>query len=131
MSINERLKELRKILNMTQNEFGKLIGITGSTISDIEKGKSGLTDRNISMICEKFSVNEIWLRTGIGERLIESVSPEEKITALAARLSKTDKESFLKSLLEAISELDEDQINHLEIAGKAILANLTKKEESI
>ena len=39
--MNERLKELRKTLKLTQKEFGVKIGVTNFTISDIEKGNRG------------------------------------------------------------------------------------------
>ena len=63
----ERLKGLRKLKNLTQKEFGEKIGITGATISAIEQGKRTLTERNIVFICERFNINEEWLRYGTGD----------------------------------------------------------------
>ena len=60
--MRKRLREIRKKLGYTQNEFGERIGITGSTVSDIERGKLSLTERNISLICEKLGVNKNWLK---------------------------------------------------------------------
>ena len=41
--MNERIKELRKVLGLTQTAFASSIGLTGAAITRIEKG-----DRNPS-----------------------------------------------------------------------------------
>ena len=48
--MNNRLKEIRRTLHMTQKELGDVLGITNGAVSDIEKGKAALTERNISLI---------------------------------------------------------------------------------
>lgn len=65
--MNERIKYLRKYLNITQNEIALKIGVTKSNISRIEKGISSVTNRIINDICREFNVNEEWLRFGTGE----------------------------------------------------------------
>ena len=65
--MNERIKELREILNLTQNEIALKIGVTKSNISRIEKGITTLTERIVKDICREFNVNEEWLRFGTGE----------------------------------------------------------------
>lgn len=62
--MNERLRNLREILKLTQNEFGNQIGMSGSTISDIENNRTPVTEKTIIAICSKFKVNEEWLRYG-------------------------------------------------------------------
>lgn len=64
--MNERIFELRKSLNLTQEDFGKAIGMAGSTISDIEKNRCPVTEKTIIAVCSKFNVNEDWLRSGNG-----------------------------------------------------------------
>ena len=68
--MNSRIKELRKSLNLTQKEFGSIIGLK-SSISEIELGNAPITDRTIIAICSKFNVNENWLRFGQGSMYIE------------------------------------------------------------
>lgn len=62
-----RIKEIRKSLKISQVEFGKQIGLTQSTINEIEHNRCKLNDRHIISICARFNVNENWLRTGAGE----------------------------------------------------------------
>ena len=64
--MNERFKEVRKTLGLTQSEFGKRLGISNTAISKIEKGENNVSESNIISICREFGVNEEWLRTGVG-----------------------------------------------------------------
>ena len=77
-SINERIKQIRNLLHMSQEEFGKAIGLSKSGISNIEKGERGIRDTYINTICKEFNINMQWLRTGIGEPLLtDSVTAYE------------------------------------------------------
>lgn len=64
--MNERFKEVRKTLGLTQSEFGKSLGISNTAISKIEKGENNVSESNIISICREFGVNEEWFRTGVG-----------------------------------------------------------------
>lgn len=66
--INLRIKEVRKVLNLSQKDFAKRIGVTQPSLSDMENGRTiNIDNRNIKLICQEFNVNEEWLRTGQGE----------------------------------------------------------------
>lgn len=65
--MKERIRELRRHLNMTMEEFGARIGLTKSAVSFIESGRNGARDQTVFAICREFGVNEHWLRTGEGE----------------------------------------------------------------
>lgn len=65
--MDKRIKQLRKILNLTQQEFANRIGIKRNTIANYEVGRNDPIDSVISLICREFHVNETWLRTGEGE----------------------------------------------------------------
>lgn len=103
--MNNRLKEIRKELKLTQNEIGEKIGITGATVSDIERGKLSLTDRNVSLICEKLNVNKEWLETGNGG-MFNPVLPVDDFTALLSQIEESDDE-FIKNALWTYWQLDE------------------------
>lgn len=72
--MNERITELRKVLSLSMEEFGKKLGVTRSSISNIESGRRGLTDQMILSICREFNVREDWLRFGAGTMFL----PESK-----------------------------------------------------
>ena len=68
--MGDRLKQLRKALNLTQQEFADRIGISRGNIGAYEVGKNALSDAVVSLICKEFSVNEEWLRTGEGDMFL-------------------------------------------------------------
>lgn len=69
--MNERIIELRNFLNLSQTDFGKQIGISKSSVSDIEIGRISISERTIISICSKFNVNEEWLKSGNGNMFLE------------------------------------------------------------
>ena len=68
----ERVKAIRKALGLTQEEFAKEIGVSRANIGNIEYGRVALTDRNISVICRTFNVNENFLRNGSNPIFLET-----------------------------------------------------------
>ena len=51
MNQGERLKALRKALNIKQGDFARKISTTQGHISDIENGRKNLSERSIKLIC--------------------------------------------------------------------------------
>ena len=114
MEIHERIKYLRKdILKLTQQEFSDSLKISRSNMGNIEIGRIAVTDRVICDICEKFNINEEWLRTGNGSMYIE-LSKEEYIAAFISSILKNKEDSFKKRYVTMLSKLDEDGWEALE-----------------
>lgn len=117
--MNERIKLLRKHLGLTQQEFADKLKIARGNIGAYEVGKNAPSDAVISLICEKFNINEEWLRTGNGPIEIE-LTRSEKITDFAADLLKDEEDSYRRRLIEALADLDEEEWELLEkISEKA------------
>ncbi len=104
--MNERLKDLRKELNLNQNEFGKRINLKQSAIGMYENGSRKLTERVISDICREFNVNEQWLHEGIGEMFNHDVNDEIEKLAKKYRLN-----DYAKTVVETFVKLDEKDMN--------------------
>ena len=114
MEIHERIKYLRKdILKLTQQELSDSLKISRSNMGNIEIGRIAVTDRVICDICEKFNINEEWLRTGNGNMYIE-LSKEEYIAAFISSILKNKEDSFKKRYVAMLSKLDEDGWEALE-----------------
>ncbi|QTA83889.1 HTH domain-containing protein, Cro/C1-type [Desulfonema limicola] len=64
--IEERIKAVRSFARLTQTEFAERLGITRSHVAKIETGKAKSSQQLIKLICEKFTINEEWLKTGEG-----------------------------------------------------------------
>lgn len=81
--MNGRIKELRTALNLTQQEFADKIKVKRNTVATYEIGRSIPSDSAIALICQKFNVNEKWLRLGQGE-MFRGVGSNEDSLNMAA-----------------------------------------------
>lgn len=80
--MNNRIRKLRKSLDLTQEKFGSRIGVKGNTVAQWESGRNDPPDSSITFICREYNVNEAWLRTGTGEMF--NPSPSSAMDVLAA-----------------------------------------------
>lgn len=74
--MNERIKQLRKDLNLTQDEFGAQIGMVKSGVSRLESGTTEPRDQTIRLICQQFHVRREWLVEGSGPMYMESTDDD-------------------------------------------------------
>lgn len=66
-SPNDRLKKLRKILNLKQRELAERLGVSVGVVGDFECGRAAIPRARIYQICKEFRVNRAWLVDGVGE----------------------------------------------------------------
>lgn len=111
--MNERLKQLRTVLGLSQEAFGETVGVTKAAISRIESGINSLSDRMILSIVTQHNVNERWLRTGEGDMFIE-LSKDEQIEDFIGNLLSSEDDSFKRRLISGLAALDENGWNVLE-----------------
>lgn len=128
-NINYRFKQLRETLKKSQEEFGKIIGISKSGISDIENGRRNVTEQHIIMLrnCREFSINEEWLRTGQGEMFIELGREDEITQWLGSLVSPNNDNEFMKKFIHMLSKLSIDDWKVLE---KMALLMIEEHKES-
>jgi len=103
--INNRLKEIRKSLKISQSEFASKIGMAQSGYSQIETGENTLTEQNIKLVCLIYDVNESWLRSGEGEMFIKAKPKDEdekKLLDMFRCLSPEMQEFVLKKIKECL-----------------------------
>lgn len=124
MTINERVRELRKELNMNQTEFGKKIVLSQNHLTGIETGKRSVTDRTIKLLCTEFNVSEDWLRTGKEPMFVEIDEDDKYSKAFSA--ASIEEDEFAKALLIEYMDLSKED---REIVKQMILriAERTKK----
>lgn len=105
--MNERLKQIRLENKMSQEEFGRKIGIESRAhISALENGGRNITDRIVNDVCREFNVNENWLRTGNGEPTIK-LTRNQEIAKFANDVMDLPDENIKKRLIEALAKLNE------------------------
>ena len=117
--MNERIRELRKHLNLTMEAFGSRIGVSKSTISNIENGNREATEHMIKSICREFGADYMWLTSGEGEMFVESDDDFfERIDRIMAGENETRKNMF-KALLYASDEDIEALARIIELVSNA------------
>lgn len=107
--MNKRIRELRKVLNLSQREFANKIGLKQNAISYMEKSGSTVTEQNIKNICSQFSVNENWLRTGFGKMFLENEKKQKEFFDIFDELSPILQDYLIKTakdLLDTQSKMD-------------------------
>ena len=108
--MNERLKKLRKELDITQQELADKLVTARNNIAGYETGKRQPRYAVISLICKtdfpQGRVNETWLRTGEGEMFIEA-SRDERIATFVGDILKDEEETFKKKFISMLAALDE------------------------
>lgn len=111
--MKDRIKKIRKELDLTQQEFADRIGIKRNSFANYETGRNTPIDAIIVSICREFNVNEHWLRDGTGEMFIKQTR-DEQIAAFIGDMLKDEKESFKRRLISALANLDESDWGVLE-----------------
>lgn len=101
MTQGERVKEIRKELDLTLEKFGEKLGVTKVAISNIEKGNRNLTDQMAKSICREYNVNYDYLIYGEGEMF--DVLPQ---TVLDELCKQYDCDATDRSMIEEYLKLD-------------------------
>lgn len=103
--MKERIKLIRKRADLTQTKFGERLGVTLSSVQKWEIGAAVPNSATINLICDRFGVNETWLRTGDGEMLMPQ-SRQEEMAALVHSLMADKPESFRTALVTTLLRFD-------------------------
>lgn len=130
--LNERIKELRRTLNLTQQEFADRIGVKRNTVATYEGGRNTPIDSVVSLICREFNVNEEWLRTGQGE-MFKAIPEEDEVAVYVSDLLESNGENdFYNIIIEVMrtyDELDEKSKKVLMAYSERLMKNLGKRKE--
>ena len=128
--MKDRLKKLRKELDLTQQAFADKIGMKQNTIAQYEMGRTTPSDAIVFSICREFNVNENWLRTGEGE-MFEQMTEQQKILKYTALLL-NDKDSAvanaIQTLIVTYEQLDDTSKATLEKIALQYIENLKKSQ---
>lgn len=106
--MNERIKKLRQALGLSQDEFGRRLGVTRGAVTNIELNKVEPKPLFVDLICREFNVSEEWLRTGAGE-MFQPKSRNEELFEFAAKVAEGDPGSIQAQLLAVMSRLTDEQ----------------------
>ena len=105
--MENRIKSLRKdILNLSQDNFAKEIGIQRNTISLFENGKRIPSNRTINDICRVFNVNKSWLKYGTGNIYVDLSNKNEIKNIINEFIN--DNNSIKKDILTSLLNIHDE-----------------------
>lgn len=107
MSIHDRVKAVRKALNMSQTAFGEKLGVGIGVIKNIEYANVDPKEPFLTLMCDMLNVNKNWLIHGTGEMFLER-DTEDEIADFLTQLMCDDDESIRKRFVLALSKFDGD-----------------------
>ena len=111
--MNERLKRLRKALDLTQLKFAERLGVKRNTVGQWECGINALTDQVIVSICKEFNVSEDWLRYGTGDMFLP-INRNAEIAKFTKQLLNEESDSFKNRFVSMLANLTVDEWEFLE-----------------
>ena len=118
MTQGERVKEIRKALDLTLDKFGEKVGVKKQTVSRIENGINNVTEQMVLSICREFNVNYDYLVNGEGEMFDDL--PQTVLDELCVQY---DCDGFDRGLIEEYLKLSADDKQVL----KDFIKRLSKK----
>ncbi len=65
-NLSERLKQIRKVKDLTQQELGELLDVSKQAVANVESGHNKPSIEFISKLIENLNINSNWFLIGKG-----------------------------------------------------------------
>lgn len=108
--MHKRIREIRKSQiskeEQTQKAFAAKLNISRSQLSYYESGTVTIPERSVKDICDKFNINEEWLRNGVGQKEKELTEQDELAYMIGVLFSENN--AFKIKIIKAMLSLDDE-----------------------
>jgi transcriptional regulator with XRE-family HTH domain len=124
-SIGERIRKIRKELNLSQQKFGEKLKVSKSHISNIESGGDYPSEMLIKLLGIEYSINEEWLKYGTGEKNVNvTVDGDKTFSNIDSYIKQIygDHQKYLRIL--ALLALDVAKIGKITLEEEPDLINM-------
>lgn len=105
--MNERIRQIRKELNLTQQEFADSLDTSRNNVAGWETGTRTPSATALALICTRHNVNKDFLFEGKGE-MFKKLDMENELMAWAGKIL-GENDSFKKRFVRMLMTLDEDE----------------------
>lgn len=106
--LNDRVREARTQLGLTQTEFGARFGVSVDVIKNIEYARTKPSELLLNHMCEIHHINRTWLETGEGDMFVpHAVATEEDI--IRQLVADSDGNALILSIMQCWAELAPEQ----------------------
>ena len=126
--MENRIKEIRKIKNLTQGTFAEKLNVAPNYVYLIETGKKIPSEKLIKQICDVFRVNETWLRTGEGE-MLSPKTREQEIAEITASIIKENNPIRIE-LDKIVHKLTDEQLENVYKMAKQLVEAAEKEKDN-
>ncbi|MBQ8237371.1 MAG: helix-turn-helix transcriptional regulator [Oscillospiraceae bacterium] len=126
--MHNRIKQVRKSTDLTQQEFADRIGVSRGALANYEVGRNEPIDAVISLICREFNINESWLRTGEGE-MLKPVNRDAEIASFMGDVMRGESDDFRRRLVAVLAKLDASEWELLEKMALRLAAEYKKEDQ--
>ena len=116
--MKDRIKEIRKDKNMTQEAFGAVVGVTQNSIARIENGSRTPSGPVLKAICREFGVSQAWLEEGIEPKYIQQDESDWVIITRAMEGTSEKKKELMRYIATMPDELLDALFDHWESRHK-------------
>lgn len=118
MTINERIKAIRKSEHLSQAAFAERLGATRGVIANIEGDLTTPNDAFVNLICRVFNVSLAWLRDGTEPMYVQRSENERMAMLFNDVLAEADESTRKRGIAAALDMPPEFWANILEYAKK-------------
>lgn len=126
--MKDRIRDLRKALQMTQQEFAAKIGASRNSIASYETGARVPLDSVLTLISRTFNVNEDWLRTGEGA-MFNEVTRDERVAEFVGEALNGKSDSIKRRMISVLSRMNDDDWAAMEHFAELLLEERGDKKE--
>ena len=115
MGFGDRLKMVRKELELTQQEMADRMRIKRSCLANYETDRNFPIDAVIGLICQEFGTNEEWLRTGDGgkKNMFVKHNTTGRYLANLEKLRNADSE-VVRRMVNAVAESSPAELERID-----------------
>lgn len=124
--MNERIKQLRLELGLSQEEFGNRLGVGRGAITNIELNKVEPKPLFVSLICKTYGVRESWLRDGTGP-MYTTMDEADELARIFAEIGASD-DGLVKTAIRVYWRLDEKEKPAIRKLTSDLVAKLDEKK---
>lgn len=123
--MQDRLKAIRKQMQLTQRQFAGLIGVTRDVIASWEIGRVLPSEAILRLICRECGVSYAWLKSGEGEMAeCRKDADAEKLL----RILEGDN-AFMKTFLCSLADLPKEAWEQMEVFVKTLRQETKQSRE--
>ena len=118
--MKNRIKSFRKELRKNQTDFGQSVMVSMSAVQKWESGENEPSDAVITLICQTYNVNEVWLRTGKGDMFVQRTR-EDEIATWLGDLAGGKGSDFQRRFVSVLARLTADEWELIERKARELM----------